>query len=545
MDSLASLKRKWAYLPFSAFLALLRAWALIFYRGEQAELGLFFARWAVYTALFALLLFGADALATKRSVQERLFSGESAPDGKRVFILCFVSLALLWLPHLLLKYPGAICMDSWEMLNQFRLRSITDFHSVFFTLLLGGLTETFAKLGSAGTGLFILVFAQYLSYVLAFAYSLRLIRCRMGASRGVTALVLLSYIVNPYIIAYHGVVIKDSFYCAYALIFTLSLMELALDEEGFCRSWRALGLMGISICAMYLTRKNGLYVVTAVLLCGGTGVLCKKQRLKPLAVMAASLALAMVFNTALEKRFHVEKVNNPSALSLPIQQTARYVKYYGEEISQEEAELLREVLAYDWLAEAYDPRIADPVKGMYRGQGETTAEYIRLWLKQFARRPMCHLSATMEQNHYLFVPEYNDNCAFYRDTDVCIELGQEMRISDYIGLDKTYFPEPEKLSGAKQALVDFYALLHRLPITGWLGNVSLGFYVFASLLMLAAMNKMKWLLQFMPGIVAVLFVVVGPVIYGHPRYMFPVIYTLPALTVYVMRGFKDKLEKKL
>lgn len=48
--------------------------------------------------------------------------------------------------------------------------------------------------------------------------------------------------------------------------------------------------------------------------------------------------------------------------SLPFQQTARYVKEYGDEISEEEREIIAKVLDYDSLAEIYEPMTADPVK---------------------------------------------------------------------------------------------------------------------------------------------------------------------------------------
>ena len=48
--------------------------------------------------------------------------------------------------------------------------------------------------------------------------------------------------------------------------------------------------------------------------------------------------------------------------SLPFQQTARYVKNTGDEISEEEREIIAKVLDYDSLAEIYEPMTADPVK---------------------------------------------------------------------------------------------------------------------------------------------------------------------------------------
>ena len=39
-------------------------------------------------------------------------------------------------------------------------------------------------------------------------------------------------------------------------------------------------------------------------------------------------------------------------------------------------------------------------------------------------------------------------------------------------------------------------------------------------------------------LLTVLCVVLGPAIQGHPRYMFPVIYSMPSLIVYTMFSFR-------
>ena len=64
--------------------------------------------------------------------------------------------------------------------------------------------------------------------------------------------------------------------------------------------------------------------------------------------------------------YHVEKDSPKEMFSLPFQQTARYVKEYGDEIPGEEREVIAKVLDYDSLAEIYEPMTADPVKTTYR-----------------------------------------------------------------------------------------------------------------------------------------------------------------------------------
>ena len=80
-----------------------------------------------------------------------------------------------------------------------------------------------------------------------------------------------------------------------------------------------------------------------------------------------------------------KRILRRKCFSLPFQQTARYVKEYGDEISEEEREIIAKVLDYDSLAEIYEPMTADPVKTTYRSgsAGDLTA-YFKVWLKEFS-----------------------------------------------------------------------------------------------------------------------------------------------------------------
>ena len=57
-------------------------------------------------------------------------------------------------------------------------------------------------------------------------------------------------------------------------------------------------------------------------------------------------------------------------LSIPFQQTARYVKYHPKDITLSENAVLSKILDYDKLAKKYEPLSADPVKGYYQ-RGKT------------------------------------------------------------------------------------------------------------------------------------------------------------------------------
>ena len=70
-----------------------------------------------------------------------------------------------------------------------------------------------------------------------------------------------------------------------------------------------------------------------------------------------------VFNSILLPVWGITPGSKGEMLSIPFQQTARYVKEYPEDIMEQERLAIDNLLQYDKLAEAYNPSLSDPVKG--------------------------------------------------------------------------------------------------------------------------------------------------------------------------------------
>lgn len=129
------------------------------------------------------------------------------------------------------------------------------------------------------------------------------------------------------------------------------------------------------------------------------------------AALLIPVLLAEVFSASLMSWFNVEPGSIREALALPMQQTARYVKEFGDEVTEEERAAISAVLDYEHLAEKYDPRISDPVKELfkYNPTTEELRDYLSVWLKQFIKHPFVYFKATVNQNYYLLYPYILNN----------------------------------------------------------------------------------------------------------------------------------------
>lgn len=90
--------------------------------------------------------------------------------------------------------------------------------------------------------------------------------------------------------------------------------------------------------------------------------------------------------------------------SLPFQQTARYVRDYGTEVTEDEKQAIEKVLDYNSLAEIYSEVTADPVKTTYHAQNtKELMDYFTVWFRQFLKHPVCYIESFWNQNYYIFL----------------------------------------------------------------------------------------------------------------------------------------------
>ena len=523
------------YSAASFLMAAGRAGSVKFYEDARITLSgrletiFLIVRFPIYFVLFLGMFALLHRILRSRSTKELLFESGNEKEGKPWEP--YLVLAGGWLPLLLIKYPAAVCWDTLAMVEQYRKGLFSEHHSVYYTLIMGKLVELGEVFGHPNYGMFAFSVIHYAVLVAALGWSVGILR-KMGVRRSIQRAVLLMYLLNPYISGYVGVIIKDELYTAFIVLFFLCMVELFLDHEAFAKSPVKLAVMFVSVINIWLIRKNGSYILLATAVLLVIRSFRKRLSKRPVLVLLAALIVSAVLYSSLGAFFHAEKGSVAEALSLPFQQTARYVKYHGNEVTEEEREAIDAVLPYDELAEAYDPRISDPVKGKYRGDSSKLGPYFKVWLAQLKKHPLTYVSATWDQNHYLFMPEA-DNVTLYTDLEV-EAYGQ--RFASLTGL----FGRVDKLVTLKKWIVKEFELIHRIPLIRYLGNVSFWFYIlmFATVLSLVFRADDFVLLAF--SWFSVVFVVLGPVIQLHPRYMFPVVYVMPVTVLFMLRRISDR-----
>ena len=491
-------------------------------------------RTVLYFALFLGIFAGIEKL-LDRGLSRKAFSEENETNTGKWWT-GYAVLALGWLPLLLIKYPAALCWDTWGMISEYMANTYSEHQSVLYTFVMGKLIEIFMQRGHSNWGIFIFSAVHYLILVASLGYSLQILR-KMNAARPVRIAVLLSYLFNPYIAGYVGVVIKDIPYTAFLLIVHLSLIDLYMDHEKFASNPLKLGVLFFSVVQVWLLRKNGSYIMLAAGVFLLIRCAVKKKSKKPAIVLLAACLVSSVLFSFLGNHFDAVKGSVREALSVPFQQTARYVRDYGDEVTEEEREAINAVLDYEEIGRLYNPRISDKVKATYKEDGSKLPIYFKVWFDQFWKHPMCYVNATWEQLYYLFVPEV-ENIVLYQNLRTGYEIGMFMYIESNNPIYGILFVQKEELVKLQEWLIEVFERFHRMPVLGLLGNSYFWFYVLIIVTAVYMANgKDKGLIIAMLYF-TMIFVLLGPVIQGHPRYMFPVIYALPAVTMFCLKDLR-------
>ena len=438
---------------------------------------------------------------------------------KYPFRLSLLILIISGLPFLISFFPGALQGDGhlqvWSYLG------VIDWdahHPPISTLLMGKCMEIGLEMfASASVGMFLYTGIQYIVQWFVFAYTVKSL-CKLKAPMVLRWGSLLFFAFFPCWQIWGYTLVKDTYYYLCILLFVLQMIIINVEGKG---KWSNVLLFIISTIGIVWSRNNGIHVLLLSI------VAClffnkKNWKLYLCSLMCAILAVSFVENIFMPAN-DISKGSKREMMSIPLQQTARYLKYHMDDVTLEEQMVLESVFSesISGIAEAYNPEVSDPVKilfSYYPTQEEMSA-YFRVWFEQFKKHPATYIQAFLNHTYGYFYPDrenFWDPLGFYRwgydghwdDGYLQIEFGIE-----------------------ECALRDFYEhsayVVYQLPLLGMLYSCGLHNYILlACILWLLSRKQGKNVFVLMPGIVTVLVCLVSPVD-AFMRYMFPVIVCLP------------------
>ena len=359
------------------------------------QLLLFLFCFCGYWLLFHLVLRWVFSLLQNLSIDDGKIE-----STKKLWLISFIVLFSLWLPWIFASYPATFCSDSLYQLREFfGLRPWTTNSVPLSTAIMGLCVSLGELLVNRNFGVFIYIVMQSVAGAAVFAYLLVTIR-RMGCGKGIYIGALLFYGAYPLMGAYAQWFEKDFLY---VIFFALSMTLLVTVLWTRACSVKRAVFITLSVVLTSLLRNNGKFELLPFFfaLCF---VLKASDKKRLMVSLASVLLIVFSVNGILYPALGVVKIPASESLSIPFQQTARYVKFLPEEVTPEQKAAIAAVLDYDGMAEDYKPNISDPIKAKYHGDSESLKEYFKAWLAMGVRHPIVYMDAFVAQAYGYLSP---------------------------------------------------------------------------------------------------------------------------------------------
>lgn len=479
----------------------------------------------IYPALRELIFLSEKAVSGQRtsktsqqSMAEDGNAGQQSFYGKHFLPFGFLIIFLGWLPWILLNYPGTSCPDGNLQLKEFL--GAVDWaggHPPLSTAVMGSLFSFGRRVADANFGFFLYCFFQTCAGAWVFSYSMKKLH-DLGISAKWCTVGVLFFALTPFWGTYAQWFEKDLLYAEAAVLQAVFLMEVIRKRSCSVKDGVLLAFSGILAS---LLRNNGIYAVVPALTLLAFWLKRQDRKRAFTALLATLLVYGGVTNGLYYSVLDMARPSPAEALSIPFQQTARYVVYYGDELTEYEREVIDRVLSVEGMAN-YDPVISDPIKGLYRG-GEL-GEYFRVWFRMFWKHPGCYVSAFLNKGYGYLAPVSQNIEAWIGQDYYAYDV--ELGIRHVFDLNLSFF------------LSQIWRLSMTLPLVKYLCTPGMYTWILLALAMLLWRNRRYGgLILLVPSMVNVLVCLASPLA-SAIRYELPTVAVMPMLigwTCYCLR----------
>lgn len=445
---------------------------------------------------------------------------------------------LCWVPYMVIMAPGSMSSDTRDQFGQIlnnpdmcwtvdtvvREESdslLTNHHPVFHTVLLGCFLKLGEWMGSYFAGITICSVLQCLVLAGTLVFSVLKLR-EHGISKRLSNISYAFFVLCPLFPLWGMTILKDTPFMIALLIMTILFYEAFKAPECFtAKKYVALALVSF---LLMLLRNNGFYML--LVLVPFVIIHFRKDKKFLVKIMATMLIPLLVFKVGYSGIFFsamgINEGSPREMLSVPFQQTARYITEYKDEITPEEEKNITTILgggelSLDDIADKYVPDRADNVKGQYNKYASTDdlVNYFKTWATQLVKHPGVYIEAFLNLNFSWFTYDDSYSNIYYNGV-------VDDSIPHYLeGLDNA-----KTFGGERSILAQTIKLLDKIPVVSSIFELSTYTWIYVVLFLAMLMRKKhKELLACIPIFVNMAICFVGPMTYM--RYSIPLVICLP------------------
>ena len=456
------------------------------------------------------------------------------------FWFSFIAIVICYIPYMIAFYPAIMgydpanqikevmgihtrYMDSVVLLDP--NMTLTNFNPIVHTLILGNCFKLGYNIGNVNLGLFLYSIIQVIVLVSVLSYSIYY----MKKEKVPTILLYITlgiYALVPVFPFYAMSTVKDTFFSAFILLYIIKLYDIIKNKQT-TKDYVILFLISVLVI---LFRNNGIYTV---MLSMPFLLISLKDKRKPIiTVIVCLLACYIGYGKVLLPSLKISNTSVREMLSIPFQQTARVVKYRGDELPEEEKEAIDKILIYDTLAERYEPDLSDAVKNKYNkyATSEELMDYFKVWFNQFFRYPVDYLDATINNVYGYFYPNTSKWYFYHGYNSKLEEAGFDYHYND--------------MKWLRDGLVGYGNVFPYIPVIGMFLNIGFVVWLYFIILGFLIINKSsKYIPVILPALSLILVCIAGPA-NTYFRYAQPFIFSLPVV-LFLLYKILDKRKRNI
>lgn len=454
------------------------------------------------------------------------------------FLTSFTIIFLGWIIYVIAFYPAILSPDpSYQILQYFGIDNkysyysvlldkrmiITNHHPVFHTLLLGSFIQIGLLFQNFNLGIFLYSLVQILILNMTLSYTIIFMKS-IGTSRRYLIYCLLIYTLVPVFPFYAMSPVKDVIFTCFMIFYLIFIYQYAIlkSKISFLKTF-------FVFIMIVLFRNNGIHILIFSL----PFLFLVKERKKRIIVrfLVAILLFYISYHNILLPHFKITPGSIREMLSVPFQQTARYVKYYDLEVTEKEKKIIDKVLDYPTLKKRYQPQKADFVKNKFNRFSTKTdlKAYFKVWLHQGFKHPKVYLESFLANTCGYFSP-LKTNWYIYNSYHKYHNVLKKHH------LNYSY----NSLKTLRVILSTIGIIFPYIPVLGLFVNI--GFSTWIIFLMISYFiykRNYQMLFIFLPSLLILGFCLLSPV-NTYFRYAMPNIFSMPLLIAFCLKEAKEQ-----
>ena len=449
------------------------------------------------------------------------------------FLFSLIVMLLFWLIYMIAFYPLILSKDpSFQIKQFFNVKTkyidyviplsdkvnLTNHHPVFHTMLLGGSIKLGRLLGSDNLGLFIYAIMQSITLASSLAYTIYYLY-KKKKSLVLSFILLMIYSLVPMFPFYAMSAVKDTLYTAVIIFFVITLFTILDNKEIKTSKYIVLLLLSI---LLYLLRNNGIYVVVGTILV--LAIYRRKEFIYLTAVLLFVISTYISYDKILLPALKIPAGSIRETLSVPFQQTARYVKEHGDDIPLEDKKKIDKVLEYDTLKDRYNPNLADPVKNKYNKYTtkKELKDYFGVWEKEFLKHPDTYIEATLNNTFGYFYPD-TSNWYIYSGKNNNKLITEDNLVNYHYN----------KLVPLRIVLSAYGIIFPYIPLIGLISNIGFSAMLLLTIIVYLLISKYrKYIIAMLPSLLSLAICFISPA-NTYFRYSMPFTFLIPFYVSYV------------